>query len=296
MSHCCGQKVLYESRARSCGDEKAAVKAVRPKFERPPLIEQAITVVFDDLAGFSIGDFGRFWTRLESEFPVCEQAPPLPTSIEQLGAIPTQPEVRLMMSPGQAIPRCLYRNPSNGEAMQLQENRFTFNWAKLGDAPYPHSERTVSRFTELFRSFERFVMERDLGPIKIKQCEITNVNILPVREFGRSFADAPTAITVPRFSPEGGILHIEAYSLDVQYLIADGGSPLGRLHVVLSPVVHSTDATEAYKLELTARSGHGSGTLDDVLVFFDVARSAVNTAFLTHTTKDMWQVWGLKHG
>jgi uncharacterized protein (TIGR04255 family) len=272
------------------------VKAIRPKFERPPLIEQAITVVFDDLAGFSIGDFGRFWSLIEAEFPQCEQAPPLPISIEQLGTIPTEPEVKLVLSPGQIIPRCLYRNLSNGEAIQVQQNRFTFNWAKFGNSPYPHSERTVSRFVELFRTFEKFVKERNLGPIKPVQCEITNVNILPVAEFGGRYADAPAAVSVPAFAPDGGMLQIEAYSLDVQYLIHEENDPQGRIHVVLNPVVSSQDRTEAYKLEITARSGRGSGnTIDDVLVFFDLARSAINAAFLAHTTQGMWKKWGLKH-
>lgn len=295
MSQVCGQAVPYESRARLRGDEKAPVKAIRPKFDRPPLIEQAITVVFDDLAGFSIGDFGRFWVTIENEFPECGQAAPLATAIEQLGDIPGQHEIRLVTQ-GEALPRCLYRHPSSGEALQIQNNRFTFNWAKFGDAPYPHSERTVQRFVELFRKFEEYLTTRGLGPIMPNQCEITNVNVVPVAEFGRTYADAPTAIILPSFAPEGGLLETEAYILNMHYLIAGPESPQGRLHVALSPVIHRDDLTPAYKLEITARSGQGSATLNHVLEFFDTARSAINAAFLAHTSREMWEKWGKRHG
>jgi uncharacterized protein (TIGR04255 family) len=295
MSHVCGQQVLYESRARLRGDEKAQVRPVRPKFDRPPLIEQAITVIFDELAGFSIGDFGRFWALIEHEFPECRQAPPLPVSIEQLGGVPFEPDVRLVVSEGETLPRCLYRHASSGEAVQVQNNRFTFNWAKLGAAPYPHSERTVERFVELFGSFEAFVQDRQLGPLNLTQCEITNVNIVPVTEFGNDFGDAPRAFQLPVFNPDGNI-STETYMQAVEYLISGSPSPEGRVHVVLSPVINSTDQTLAYKLEITARSGHGSGKLRDVLEFFDTARTAINAAFLAHTTREMWATWGLRNG
>lgn len=274
------------------------MKAVRPKFDRPPLIEQAITVVFDELAGFSIGDFGRFWARVEDEFPDCAQAAPLPTATEQLGGIPVQHEVHLVFAGAESMPRCLLRHPSSGEALQIQTNRFTFNWAKIGNAPYPHSEQTVARFERLFRIFEEYVASRNLGPINILQCEITNVNIVPESDFGQSFADAPRAFHVPAYAPESDILRLENYMGTIQYLIVLHDDPQGRLHVALSPVLSNRDRTRAYKLELTARSGRaieGTG-FDNVLSFFDAARTAINAAFLAHTNPEMWVKWGRRDG
>lgn len=294
MSHSDGQRAAYDSRAARRGHGKASVKAVRPKFDRPPLVEQAITVVFDALAGFSIGDFGLFWAAIRDEFPTCEQAPPLVAPIERLGEFPIQQDVKLVF--GETLPRCLYRNPDSGEAVQIQDNRFTFNWAKMGDTPYPHSERTVERFVELFERFQAYVADRGLELPAIIQCEITNVNIIPVSDFGASFEDAPRAFQLPTFASEGGFLNTEAYVLSVQHLITIERVAKGRLHVNHQPVVNSLDQSQAIKLELTARSGRGSADLAETLAFFDIARSAINAAFLAHTMREMWTKWGLKNG
>jgi len=270
------------------------VTAIRPKFERPPLIEQAITVVFDEMAGFSIGDFGLFWNLVRSEFPACDQAPPLAAQIEQLGELPVLPELRLVV--GETLPRCLYRNPDNGEVVQVQNDRFTFNWAKLGDTPYPHSEGTIGRFTEMFNRFEAYVKGRGLGVPNLRQCEITNVNIVPVSDFGAGFEDAPRAFNLPNLKPEGEILVNETYTQITQHLIVQNGNNKGRLHVSQQPVISAADQSKAIKLELTARSGRGNGDLAEALAFFDIARSAINAAFLAYTTRDMWAHWGLKNG
>lgn len=296
MSHSDGQGVLYDSRAVKRGQEKASVKAIRPKFDRPPLVEQAITVVFDELAGFSIGDFGRFWALIENEFPVCDQGARLPTAVEHLGGPRAQQEINLVLGGAAVIPRSVYRSAAGDELLQVQGNRFSFNWAKLGGAPYPHSDRTVKRFVEHFQIFEGFVAGHGLGPIKLLQCEITNVNIVPVADFGGSFADAPLAFAVRPFSPEGGFLKPETYTQNLQSLIAVDGVPRGRLHVTLAPVINTDDETQAYKLEITARSGQGVSTLEEVLIFFDTARSAINSAFLELTARDMWAKWGIRNG
>jgi uncharacterized protein (TIGR04255 family) len=272
------------------------VTAIRPKFDRPPVVEQAITVVFDELAGFGVGDFGLFWSLIREAFPVCEHAPPVETTLEQLPARPVAQDVRILLEHALPLPRCLYRHASDGEVIQVQKDRFTFNWARAGETPYPHSERTVARFVEMFERFSAFVVERGMGPVNLTQCEVTNVNIVPVADFGRSFADAPAAFLVPALRPEGEVLQPETYMQTVQHLILNQGRPVGRLHVSLQPVISSADQSLAYKLELTARSGRGPGDLTEALEFFDLARSGINSAFLASTTPLMREKWGLQNG
>ena len=45
---------------------------IRPEFDDPPVIEQAITLMFEPIEGFNIGDIGRFWDRVRPDFPVCQ--------------------------------------------------------------------------------------------------------------------------------------------------------------------------------------------------------------------------------
>ena len=55
---------------------------IRLEYERPPLIEQAISVAFDPPAGFTIVDYGLFWQELASEFPSVSSEMPLDNPVE----------------------------------------------------------------------------------------------------------------------------------------------------------------------------------------------------------------------
>jgi uncharacterized protein (TIGR04255 family) len=274
----------------------ASLRHVRPKFDRPPIVEQAITVVFEELPGFSIGHYGLFWSQIKTAFPVCEHLSPLKAMVEELPARAPKEQLEVLLQEQMPLPRALFRHSLGGEVIQVQNNRFTFNWALLGDTEYPHFEITIGRFRELFDQFGAFVAEQGLGPIRLLQCELTNVNIVPVEEFGSAYSDASAAFNLPEFDVPTEILRTETYISNVQYLIYDQDEPIGRLHAVLQPVIKSVDQSPAYRLELTARSGRGSGDVADALVFFDFARSAINSAFIALTTAPMREKWGLQNG
>lgn len=269
------------------------MKPVRPDFDRPPLIEQAITAVFDRLDQFSIGDFGLFWSEIKDRFSVTEAQQPLDPRIEQFeGFRPERVTFRLLDA--NTLPRCFYRSEDGTEVLQVQPDRFTYNWQK-GEEDYPHSEATMDRFRMLFAKFCEFVMDRGWGPLNITQCELVNLNIIPVEDFGETFADAAeAAFCIPRPSVPMENLPAESYILNNQHLIMHEGEPAGRLYVQLSPVLRTEDDQKAYRLELTARGAPFGGT-DGTMPFFELARYAVNLGFLGATTERARKFWGEKH-
>ena len=271
------------------------MNSVRPKFDRPPLIEQAITVVFEELEGFSIGDFGLFWDRIGNEFSTSEAQQSLDSKIETFeGFQPQQFQFRLV--PHSSLPRCFYRHVDGREIIQLQSDRFTFNWIQVDGNTYPHADVTVARFRELFATFKTFVADRGLGEIIVRQCEIVNVNVVPVTDFGKSFSDAGRAFVVPAAEMQLDFLPVESYIVNTQHLMLDGGRPIGRLYSVLAPVLRTGDDQHAYRLELTARGAPIENVGDGVSDFFDRARTALNAAFLAATTKWAHEFWGVKNG
>src|SRR5205085_2263174 len=112
--------------------------AIRLNFERPPLIEQAISLVFEPIAGFGIVEYGLFWNEVAAEFPEVSTDAPVDAPVESFGDI-RPGSVSFQLLPAPPLPRAMFRN-SQGELIQLQSSRFGFNWAKQGDAPYPRSE------------------------------------------------------------------------------------------------------------------------------------------------------------
>lgn len=288
---------VYESIAPPPGKKPEPVTPTRPEFENPPLIEQVITVVFDELAGFGIGDIGRFWTAIEDAFPICEAAPPVETVVELLPnpAVPHQTEVFI----AQPVPvqRALFKQREGGELLQIQPDRFTFNWTKFGDAPYPRSEATMARFSDLFGAFERYVRARAMAPVTIRQCELANVNIIEVGDLPGSYADAPRIFETVGAEPELKCLHAESYMHNSTCLISDEtGHFVGRLHTSLKPVLRVTDNVPAYRYELTARSGRLSEGMADAEAFFSRARDAINATFMASTTSWAHEHWGERHG
>ena len=266
------------------------VQKVRPKFERPPLIEQAITVIFDELSDFSLGDFGLYWAQIRDAFPHSEAQPLIESRIEDFGEFRPR-EMTFRIIPAETLPRCTYRSEDGSELVQVQQDRFTFNWSGSPDRAYPHSEATVARFAELFRGFLAYLERRAIATPAIRQCEIINVNIVPVADIGGTYADAPAFFNIPTADVLADFLPAESYAVNTQRRILREGEPIGRLYSALSPVIRSDDGVQAYRLEITARGAPLGTTLEGVLAFFDIARSAINAAFMAATTPAARLFW-----
>jgi len=268
---------------------------IRLEYERPPLVEQAISVSFERLPGFSIVDYGLFWSEVASEFPTVATLPPLETAVEHFDAMQLQVAQFQLFDPT-PLPRAMFSN-IGGELVQLQPDRFGFNWAKKDGASYPRSEPVMKRFEELFGRFISFAGRREIGDLRLSQCELTNVNILPVAEFGSDFSEIGEALNVDPLDLGVPFLKAETYIRNRQHRIVDAdGAPLGRLHTSIAPVFSNQDGSKAFKLEFTARSAPNIGNFDAARRFFAVARNAVNGAFRGTTTKRMRDAWGENDG
>jgi uncharacterized protein (TIGR04255 family) len=273
------------------------VKAIRPKFSNPPLIERAISVVFEPLNGFSLGDYGLFWLQVRDTFPVSEAVQAIEPEIEKYDGFQiAKAQIKLM--PGDALPRAYFRNPDAGELIQLQADRFSFNWIKTGpEHVYPHSEATFDRFFELLRTFFEFAASRGFGEIKILQCELTNVNVIPVSDVGNSFTDVRTVLKLPDWASTSPNLFLEHQVAAAKYLLVDDNEkPFGRVHVVGQPTLRVPDNEPAYRVDITARGAPLGDGLKGARSFFDEAVSGVNGVFLSIVTQAGRQIWGERDG
>jgi uncharacterized protein (TIGR04255 family) len=265
---------------------------VRPKFANPPLVERAVTVAFEPL-DLTIGDYGLFWASLKEEFPQSEAAGPIPLQLEQYdGFRPPQPQIQLVDEG--TLPRALFRNSSRGELIQIQPDRFSFNWIKAGEEDrYPHSEAVLRRFFDLLGTFVDFADRRGLAQINPVQCEITNVNLIPLADVGESFVDFATLVRLPDLLVPRNLLTLESQMSGAKFLITeDDGTVIGRVHCVGQPSLRVPTNDLAFRLDITARGaplGHG---LRGVEAFFERAVSAVNGVFLANVTQAGRKFWG----
>lgn len=270
---------------------------IRPKFANPPVIERAISVVFEPLENFSIGDYGLFWSDMLDEFPTTESMEPVAIELERFeGFRPAR--VNLQLVTAGTLPRAAFRNAEAGELIQVQNDRFGFNWIKTSeDHRYPHSEATLARFFALFERFAAYVDRRGLGTINIIQCELTNVNVVPVSDVGVGFADMATVFKLAPLEFDCANIRLEHQLVGSKHLILDDkGGPIGRVHTLGQPSLRVPDNEEAFRLDIAARGAPIGTGLDGARKFFEAAVSAVNAVFLASTTKAGRRFWGESDG
>src|SRR3569623_54630 len=209
---------------------------IHPRFDDPPLFEQAMTVMFDSIPQFSVGDFGLFWKQIQDEFDICESHPVIDPRVEAFDR-PSNFAFQVQLVPAESLPRCFYRHNDRSELIQLQADRFGFNWLKRGDGKYPHSEATAARFFDLYTRFLAFCEERGFASPTVRQCEITNVNIVPTSAAGEVGEARGIFASLPAFEgPEFLSLEVASYSLQHR-ILGEAGEPLGRLYQTFSPAL-----------------------------------------------------------
>jgi uncharacterized protein (TIGR04255 family) len=137
-----------------------------PQYTNPPINEVVCGAAFAPLERFKIPHLGLFWHLILEQFPRCEQVPPLGNFEEvfeqKLGILP---------------PRVWFINQNDDRLIQLQKNRFLFNWRKRTDS-YPHFPHIYESFSNNFDRFQRFIAKHNIGEIKVGSYELTYINLL----------------------------------------------------------------------------------------------------------------------
>ena len=278
-----------DSKGGGAREAMTAQPPERPHFKRPPILEQAISLSFERIMSLDLVDFGLFWDRVRDQFPSCETGARFHAPIEGFEEINT-PISFTLVGPVE-LPRSLFRN-EDGELIQVQDDSFGFNWIRPSpESKYPRFERTSARLWELYSIFVRYLEDRGHGRPTFRQCELTNVNLISIRDFGSDFSAMAEAFIVDPFAWEVEGLVAETYVRRRQHKMVDeDGLPAGRLHSVISPVFR--EGEKAFQFELTARSPPTIRTENEAKAFFERAHRMINQAFWVSVTPRMREFWG----
>ena len=268
-----------------------------PDFDRPPVVEVAVGVQFEVLP-LKAAHLGLLWQHYQDQFPRVEEQPPLEAIVERFGVkpAPARQRVRLLEEP---LPlRFWFVNESGTELVQVQQDRFVFNWRQNdADQKYPRYETVAARFSSAFESFMAFLREHRCEEPKLNQCEVIYVNhILPVQGVWMSHGDAGKVITLLSTNARVSFLpEPEELKLAARFVIpggADEESPIGRLHVTAEPRFFLSDGRPLIWLQLLARGVPLGDGVDGARRFFDLGREWIVRGFVEITTPDMHQAWG----
>lgn len=260
-----------------------------PRFNKPPVIEVALSVQFDRLS-VPTAQLALVWSKFRDRFPVLEEKPELDPVMERFGLSKVVGSaVRFELG---AIPatRLWFVSTSGCDLVQIQRDRFVRNWRKTENEPnYPSYEKLRECFVRdwgLFSDFVSVELGMELVP---NQCEVTYVNIL--QDILPSEIDRAIAWVSGHYS-DNNLAAPEISELSLRFVINDECSkPRGRLHVVSSPAFQAVDGRMVTRLAMTARLEPKINTFDGALDTLDWGHEVVVRGFASVTTQEMHAIW-----
>jgi uncharacterized protein (TIGR04255 family) len=285
--------VTTRSGSRSKGSATTtSSRPALPEYAKPPVVEVAISVQFEELAGFRPIHFGLYWERVKARYPTTQHQPPLGSIVELFGSRGAQ---RASMSIDTQFPlgRCWYLSPDQLRLVQVQPDRFVLNWRKLDtDTTYPRYDTLRKLFIDELHRFLDFAAEYALGEFVPLQCELTYVNHV-IADRGRGAPqDLSNMITLwSGETSEAYLPEPEDVRLAWQYKFEESNAALGRLHVHLQPALRTADRTPLLMLQLLARGAPAGDGIEGVLAFADRAHEWIVRGFTAITTENMHRVW-----
>jgi uncharacterized protein (TIGR04255 family) len=256
-----------------------------PSFKKPPLVEVAWSVQFADMHWMTASHAGMFWERIRSSFPTCQEQPPLPRQDEPEALLaPQRPAVRFSTKP--PLCRQWFISTDNSEIVQLQRDRFCFNWRKIQPTDaYPRYGHVREQFVRCWRQFGEFV-EREGGgaPVSVDLLEMTYVNHILKGEGWSAPGDIGKVFPSITFQQEPEFL--DAPKTLACQVVYDLPGPRSRLHVTCQHVMlQEPPQTEAFAMELAARGKPERADEEGMLAWFDNAHEWIVRGFADLTDK-----------
>ncbi len=267
---------------------------VLPEFDRPPVVEVAVSIQFETPV-LGLPQIMRWWILVRDAFPGFEQVAPIPPAAESFDnpKVP-QPLVQFQLLNAPPVPRIFLKKAADTELIQIQQDRFGYNWRKLkSEDDYPRYTTIRSSFLQQLDAFERFLANDHLEAMNPVLCEVTYVNHILGSGVWHGHSELHKIIpsVKPRLS-EGVLPMPEDMQFAARYIIDPaGGHPLGRLYVNVEPRFLTADMTPIFLMRLTARgSPQGSGH-KGILKMIDLGHEWIVRAFTALTSPRMHKAW-----
>ena len=167
-----------------------------PKYRRPPLAEVVFEVDFKPIAHFKAAHFGVIWQRFQSDYPTCEDKIPLFSADSLSTEFPNQTF---------PLPRVWMIHRDDSRVIQVQNDRFIFNWRKRDDE-YPTFDKIYPEFKRNYDVFVRTITDLGLPELQPVRVQLSYVNPMPkgdawndISEISALFPDIQWRMSPDRF-------------------------------------------------------------------------------------------------
>ena len=263
-----------------------------PNYARPPVIEVAIGTQFAPMADFLAAHVGRYWSTFAESFGRVEERGPIIHFIEAIEEAQRPPGFQI--STGPELPRTWFIDKTGGQVIQVQRDRYLYNWRKVKEEDqYPRFHTVRDNFISHWEGFLSFLEEEHLPPPQLDQLELTYVNHVPSGQAWHDLSDLGSLVTCFDWRTRTGFLPVpENVGLSMHFRLPDR---LGRLHVELAPVLKQPESAPALRLSLTVRGRPAEKiTTESMKGWFELAREWIVKGFADLTQAETDKLWGKK--
>lgn len=268
-----------------------------PEYESPPVSEVAVALQFDPLEDLKATHLGLLWQEFREAFPEIEEHSPRDSTVESFG-VPTDiggtPNVQVINKP--PVPRVWFLTEDGAELIQVQQDRFVFNWRRRDPSgAYPRYKHVRARFRTNLTLFLDFLAREQLGKAVFNQCELTYINLIKPGEGWKTHGQMGNVIPMvqSRYS-DGFLAEPEAINFNVRYQIPRDDEPIGRLHIEGQSAYLKEGLTPVIRLRLTARGAPTEPSVLGGFEFLDVGHEWIVRGFTSVTSETMHRIWGRK--
>ena len=261
-----------------------------PSFRKPPVVEVAIAAQFDGIPGLTGPHMGLLWQRFRESFPTLQVHSALDPRFERSGPeFGKKLTIALETVP---TPRVWFIGSNEEHLVQVQQDRFVFNWRRIHGQDYPRYEQVKASFEKNFGLFQEYLADEQLGEPRLNQWELTYVNRIPAGDGWHRHGQLASVVPLLGRTTEGGFLpEPEDIALRVRYRISPEDEAVSRLYVEANPGFDAASGKPVVGLTLTARGGlerAADGVLGSRL---DVGRDWIVRGFAEVTSKTMHRHW-----
>ncbi len=250
------------------------------KYDNPPINEIVCGIRFNPIELLQSGHLGILWQKIRHDFPKTEDQNLIaPISQDDIGKIDKPP-----------LPRVWFIHRNDNELVQVQRNRFHYNWREReeGDV-YPGYEKVINNFISYLTLFQEFLIEENLGNLTIKDYELTYIDLIPQGHGWENLGDLEIVFpNLLSFSRQ------DIFSTNVKVInwqtILDLPDGLGELSIAIRSAQRKTDNQRLIHIETKALS---KGQSQSIRTWFDAAHSNITEAFSNLVSPEIQEkFWG----
>ena len=261
-------------------------------FARPPVDEVVLSVLFQPLDRLLAPHLGEIWQEFKKDefIQILEQPLVMPT----METFPGQNQGVQFHINVPELPRIWFIHENDSEILQVQRDRFTFNWRKIDpDQRYPGFAAIFERFTRFYNRFCLMIENLQIGLVAPLQYELTYIDQLMHGDGWNTLDEIGQIYNMFIDSEQSNSFwnNIESVNFRTSFPIADLQS---RLHLAITNRVKMPEQRHTLQTDFTVR-----GFLEDMEfpmeAWFKSARDRIREKFAEMFAEDIQtRVWGRK--